>query len=120
MDHLFITYIIKSKTDSASARIERLLQVLGAASFNLYYMKGQDVILSDFLSRISMDKSNTHDIIPISFDLQEVLHGKYYVHTKASAVKSSLPVGKAQGLDKTSIPHRKPDLATNVKPKNTM
>ena len=29
--------------------------------------------LSNFLSRIKVDKSNPNEIIPISFDLQEIL-----------------------------------------------
>ena len=52
VDHLALTYIMKSKTEPASTRIKRLLEVLNAYSFNLYYMKGKDMTLSDFLSRI--------------------------------------------------------------------
>ena len=33
--------------------------------------------LSDFLSRIKVYKSNPHEIVPISFDLQEVLQERY-------------------------------------------
>ena len=41
-------------------------------------MKGKDIILSDFLSRQRMDNSNPHEIIPISFDMQEILKDRYY------------------------------------------
>ena len=51
VDHLTLVHILKSKTEPATSRIKRLLEVLSAYSFNLYYMKGKDMILSDFLSR---------------------------------------------------------------------
>ena len=49
VDHLALTYIIKSKMELATIRIRRLLELISSYSFNLYYMKGQDMILSDFL-----------------------------------------------------------------------
>ena len=36
------------------------------------------MILSDFLSRQGTDKSNPHEIIPISFDMKVILNDKYY------------------------------------------
>ena len=51
VDHLAITQIMRSKVKPATNRIKRLLEVLSAYSFNLYYIKGKDMILSDFLSR---------------------------------------------------------------------
>ena len=48
VDHLALVHILKSKTEPATTRIKRLLGVLSAYSFNLYYMKGKDMILSDF------------------------------------------------------------------------
>ena len=50
VDHLALVHILKSKTEPATTRIKRLLEILSAYSFNLYYMKGKDMILSDFLS----------------------------------------------------------------------
>ena len=52
VDHLALTHIIKSKAKPAiEPRIKRLLELISLYSFNLYYMKGKDMILSDFLSR---------------------------------------------------------------------
>ena len=51
VDYLVITQIMRSKVELATNRIKRLLEVLSASSFNLYYIKGKDMILSDFLSR---------------------------------------------------------------------
>ena len=48
VDHLALVHILKSKTEPAKPRIKRLLEVLSAYSFNLCYMKGNDMILSDF------------------------------------------------------------------------
>ena len=50
VDHLALMHIIKSKAESATTRIKRLLQLISSYSFNLYYMKGKGMILSDFLS----------------------------------------------------------------------
>ena len=48
VDHLALTHIIKSKMEPATTRIKRLLELIISYSFNLYYMKGKDMILSDF------------------------------------------------------------------------
>ena len=41
-------------------------------------MKGKDMIISDFLSRQAHDNSNPHDIIPISINLHNIMHERYY------------------------------------------
>ena len=51
VDHLAIMHIMKSKMEPATNRIKRLLEVLSVYSFNLYHIKGKDMVLSDFLSR---------------------------------------------------------------------
>ena len=76
VDHLAITHIMESKMEPATNRIKRLLEVLSSYSFNLYYIKGKDMILSDFLSRQIEDESNLYEIIPISFNIWEILHVK--------------------------------------------
>ena len=78
VDHLALVHILKSKTEPATTRIKRLLEVLSAYSLNLYYMKGKDMILNDFLSRQRTDNSNPHEIIPILFDMQAILKDRYY------------------------------------------
>ena len=50
VDHLALMHIIKSKPEPATTRIKCLLELISSYSFNLYYMKGKDMILSDFLS----------------------------------------------------------------------
>ena len=48
VDHLALVHILKSKAESATTRIKGLLEVMSAYLFNLYYMKGKYMILSDF------------------------------------------------------------------------
>ena len=50
VDHSALTHIIKSKMELVTTRSKRLLELISSYSFNLYYMKGKDMILSDFLS----------------------------------------------------------------------
>ena len=78
VDHLAIMQIMRSKVELTTNRIKRLLEVLSAYSFNLYYIKGKDMILSDFLSRQDPGDEDTKEIIPISFNMKLVLQDKYY------------------------------------------
>ena len=120
VDNLAITQIMRSKVEPATNRIKRLLEVLSTYSFNLYYIKGKDMILSDFLSRQKVDDSNTNEIIPISFNVRSVLQDKYYsldgekekfmVQTrsqmKASGVQLPEVHGSRKGLDPHKIPQK--------------
>ena len=73
VDHLALTHIIKSKAEPATTRIKRLMELISSYSFNLYYMKGKDMILSDFLSWQRNDNSDPSEIIPISFNAYNIL-----------------------------------------------
>ena len=42
-------------------------------------MIGKDMILSDFLSQQRNDDSNPNKIIPISFDMYQVLEDNFYL-----------------------------------------
>ena len=78
VDHLALTHIIKSKAEPTTVRIKRLLELISSYSFNLYYMEGKVMILSDFLSQQKKDNSNPHRIISISFNMCQVLDDNYY------------------------------------------
>ena len=69
---------MRSKVEPAMNRIKRLLEVLSAYSFNLYYIKGKDMILSYFLSRQDPGDEDTKEIIPISFNMKSILQDKCY------------------------------------------
>ena len=62
VDHLSLMHLIKSKTEPTMTRIKRLLELISSYSFMLYYMKGKDMILSDFLSRQKKYNNNPHEI----------------------------------------------------------
>ena len=51
VDHVAVAQIMRAKTEPATTRIVRLLDRLSAYSFNLYYVKGRDMILDDYLKQ---------------------------------------------------------------------
>ena len=117
VDHLAIMHIMRSTVEPAATRIKRLLEVLSLYSFNFYYIKGKDMILSDFPLRQNVDDSNLHEIIPISFNLRTVLQDRYYnlegekerymiqtrSQTKVSGVQLPEVHGTRKGLDPPKI-----------------
>ena len=78
VDYLAITCIMRSKAVPAMTRIKRLIELLSPYSFNLYYIKGKDMVLSDFLTRQKTDDNNPHEIIPISFTLKSLASNHFY------------------------------------------
>ena len=94
--------------------------MLCAYSFNLYYMKGKDMILSDFLSRQRTDNSNLHEIIPISFDMQSIPRDRYYnigqkkesrcvIQAWSQAKPSRINLSAVHGVNKGVGPRVKPE-----------
>ena len=112
-------HIMKSKVEPATTRIKRLLEVLSSYSFNLYYMKGKDMILSNFLSRQDMDKSNPHEIIPISFSMRVVLQNWYYnleqiqerymIQTRSQTKASGVKLPEVHVVKKRLDPYAMPE-----------
>ena len=114
VDHLALTHIIKSKVEPATTRIKRLLELVSSYSFNLYYMKGKDMILSDFLLWQKNDDSNSHEIIPISFNMCHVLddnyyNEKYWIQTRSQAKSSGIKLPEVHGMGKNLDPNLKPE-----------
>ena len=95
VDHLAIVHIMKSKMEPATNRIKRLLEILSSYSFNLYYIKGKDMVLSDFLSWQIGDDSDPHEIIPISLNIKEVLKENYQNKAQANAPAVQSTTGKS-------------------------
>ena len=122
VDHLMITQIMRRKVEPVTYRIKRLLKVLSTYSFILYYIKGKDMILSDFLSRQDISDKDTRVIIPISFNMRSVLQDKYYnidedrekymvqtiSQTKASGVQLPEVHGSRKRLDPHKVPEKQP------------
>ena len=105
VDHLSLTYIIKSKAEPATIRMKRLLELISSYLFNLYYIKGKDMVVSDFLSRQN-NNSNPHEIIPISFNMHKVLQENYYnidsylVQTRTQARPSGIKTSRSSWHEK--------------------
>ena len=124
VDHWAITHIMRSKAEPATTQIKRLLELLSPYSFNLYYIKGKDMVLSNFLSRQKMDDSNPHElIIPISFSLRDQVSGyfyridnentlsrkdKYMVQTRSQVRSSGIRLLEIHGANKDLDPHVQP------------
>ena len=49
-------------------------------------MKGNDMVLSDFLSRQMHDDSNPHEIILISFNMYKSLYDTYWSFVEKTSV----------------------------------
>ena len=120
VDHLAITHIMRSK---ATTRIKRLLELLSPYSFNLYYIKGKDMVLSNFLSRQKTDDSNPHELIPISFMLRSQVDNHFYridnennqpkidrylVQTRSQVKSSGIKLLEIHGANKGLDPHVQP------------
>ena len=69
---------MRSKAEPATTRIKRLLELLNPYSFSPYYIKGKDMVSSDFLSRQKTDDSSPHELIPISFILRNQIDSHFY------------------------------------------
>ena len=123
VDHLAITHIMRSKAEPATTRIKRLLELLSPYSFNLYYIKGKDMVLSDFLSRQKTDDSNPHELIPISFTLRSQIDNYFYqidnennqpkidrylVQTRSQVKSSGIKLPEIHGANKGLNPHVQP------------
>ena len=113
VDNLALKDIIKNKVEPATTIIKILLQLNSSYSFNLYYMKGKDMILSDFLSRQKNDDSNPHDIIPMSFNMCQILDDnyseKYLIQTRSQAKSSGIKLLEVHGVGKNLDPNLKPE-----------
>ena len=119
VDHVAVTQILKAKTELASNRIMRLLDHLSAYSFNLYYLKGKDMILADYLSRHHNEDEDPSDLIPVSFcRLRDI--ETFCVGTRASMKARGELTPEFHGVDKELDPHLKPEqqyLSKGVTPK---
>ena len=124
VDHAAVAQIMKAKTEPATTRIMRLLHRLSAYSFNLYYVKGRDMILSDYLSRHRQKDLDPSELIPISFCCLKIYRSIidnrvgeeiFCIKTRASAKASGETVGEVHGADKPLDPNYKPEHQSKSK-----
>ena len=95
VDHKAIEYMIKSKTESPTTRLETLLLKLSKYTIDLKYQKGSEMHTSDALSRLQ----NITDIPEYSYLVENL-----YVH-------------KTKSLDTTQV-KRKHGRPPKAKPEN--
>ena len=123
VDHAAIPHIMKSKNLPATDRIIRLLEALSFFTFHLYYVKGKDMILCDFLSRIQVDDGDPMDLIPITYNVLTVLEevcnriaDNLNVLTRAQRVLAGQPPPpKVHGAVKGVDPNVKPEVQAKRK-----
>ena len=115
VDHAAVVQILKAKAKLATTQIKRLLECLASYSFNLYYVKGKDMILADYLSRHRRRHDDPNDLIPISFCLTCPANPASTVPvclpmmTRRSAKAVGVEPPPVYGADKTIDPHQKPE-----------
>ena len=72
------------------------------------------MVLSDFLSRQNHDNSNPHEIIPISFNMYQVLHEYYFnigntenylVQTQSQTISSGMKLPEVHGVKESGSKH---------------
>ena len=106
-----------------TTRIKRLLELISSYSFNLYYMKGNDMVLSDFLLQQSKDDSNPNEIIPISFNTCKILEDnrenfgkcnfnieKYLTQKCSQAKMSGAKLQEVHAVQKELDPNLRPEM----------
>ena len=119
IDHLALMHIVKSKMELVVTGMKRLLEFISSYSFNLYYMKGKDMILSDVLSLQKNDDSNPNKIIPISFNMYQVLEDnfylenfctdKYLIQMQSQAKSSGIKLPEVHGVRMNLDPNLRPE-----------
>ena len=119
VDRRAIPYIMKAKTLPATTRIMRLLEILSGYAFNLYFVKGKDMKICDFLSRIDVDRGNPGEVIPISFNSFSMLNtirkvtlyqaNKLLVTTRSKTKAEEATLPPVHGVQKHLDPAVKPE-----------
>ena len=124
VDHKAVVQILKSKELPATGRTGLLIRKLGPLPFNLYYVKGKDLILmdyvkgkdlilTDFLSQIGSDDSDPSKVLPISFIDMQMMDPppeyKLQIRTRSGAKREGATVPPVHGTEKALDPHKKPE-----------
>ena len=119
VDHRAIPYIMKAKTLPATTRIMRLLEILSGYAFNLYFVKGKDMKICDFLSRIDVDRGNPGEVMPISFNSFSMLNmlrkatlfqaNKLLTITRSKTQAEGITLSPVHGAQKHLNPTVKPE-----------
>ena len=75
IDRSALLYILNAKREPTTLRLKKLIKVLSQYSFNVKFLRGKDMTISDFLSRHpGQALASPNEIIPISFQSKELLN----------------------------------------------
>ena len=112
VDHKAIDYLIKSKHEPTSTRLVTLLDRLNRYTFDLKYLEGSKLKVSDALSRLySEEKHKISDVIPLNF----LLHfTDYQLHKESDHLANKLYAHKRTKL--TTKTRRNYDRQAKHKP----
>ena len=71
-DHSALVDILKAKREPPTLRLKKLIENLSEYKFDIYFLKGKEMHISDFLSRHPDDEDSPNEVIPIAFMLREL------------------------------------------------
>ena len=71
-DHSALVHILKAKRELPTLRLKKLIENLSEYKFDIYFLKGKEMHISDFLSRHPDDEDSPNEITPIAFMLREL------------------------------------------------
>ena len=102
VDHKVIEYVIKSKTETHTTRLQTLLLKLHEYTIDLKYQKGSEMHTSNALSRLHnlTDTPNSKDVIPLNF-LQHLTSS--YIEHSYSHWTDNLHVHKTKDYNTTQV-----------------
>ena len=74
IDHMAAVYIVRGKDQPKTKRIERLLEKLQGFNFVVYYVKGKDLKIADWMSRAPIaDEEDPRIVTPVSVTIRDLL-----------------------------------------------
>ena len=102
-------------------RLSVTIVACGMLRINLYFMKGKDMILGNFLSQQKNDNSDPSEIMPISFNAYNILEenrnfgmhkrneGKFLIETCSQAKTSGTTLLEVHRIRKKLDPNLRPE-----------
>ena len=79
-DHSALVHILKAKREPPTLRLKKLIENISEYKVDIYFLKGKEMHISDFLSRHPDDEDSLNEIIPNAFMLQELGNSKFPDH----------------------------------------
>ena len=73
-DHSALVHIINGKKEPPTLRLKKLIENLSDYKFDIKFLRGKDMFVSDFLSRHPANEESCNDpIIPVAFLMKEIM-----------------------------------------------